>query len=89
MSYLVDFLDCFEEHIEDYEILLYVLSLLPDSFQYIFALNLLKYRGCLIDGDIHTGEKTQGFIELDGKCIFLTTDDEKYILLELPPAFEI
>ena len=89
MSYLVDFLDCFEEHIEDYEILLYVLSLLPDSLQYMFALNLLKYRSYLLDGNIHTGEKTQGFIELDDKCIFLTTYDDKYVLLELPPAFEI
>ncbi len=89
MTYLELFLECYYEHIENYEALLFILSLLPDSFQYSFAKNLLKYETFLEEGDIYEGKKLSGLIKIDCDKIILDCEDENIVLLYLPPLHEI
>ncbi len=89
MSYLEQFLDKYYNHVEDYESLLFILSLLPDSYQYVFAKNLLKYDDCLEDGDLMEGIKPTGIIRIFDEKIFLVLDEKSILLLDLPPSYDI
>lgn len=89
MSYLEQFLEKYYGHIDDYEGLLFILSLLPDSYQYVFAKNLLDHDDCLEDGDFMRGVPPKGVIRIFDEKIFLVVDEKSILLLDLPPSFEV
>lgn len=90
MTYLETFLECYYEHIENYEALLFILSLLPDSAQYVFAKTLLEHEDLLNDGDVYEGKKLEGIIKIKNNLILLENPSiENLVLLELPPVHEI
>lgn len=89
ICYLEEFLINYVEHIEDYKALIYLLSLLPNLYQYKFLLNLLKYEDVLEDGDLLEGIIPIGIIKITKEHIILEHDDEIDILLELPEEWEI
>lgn len=89
ISYLEDFLNCYKEHIEQYEALIYLLSLLPYSYQYLFARNLLEYEELLVDGDYYNGVKPEGMVVIDEGRVFLVKGEGRVTLLVLPPVFEV
>lgn len=92
MSYLEQFLEKYFDHIECYEDLLYVLSLLPNSYQYVFAKNLIKYSGWLVDGDLFSGVRVEGVIKVVGDEIILVHDGlsgNHVVLLELPGSYDL
>lgn len=89
MSFLSDFLDCYVDHIEDYEALVLILSLLPDSYVYVFVRNLLGAGEFLDDGNVYEGVALVGIIKVVGDVIVLESGVDVIVLLELPPAFEL
>lgn len=89
MSLLSDFLDCYAEHIEDYEALVLILSLLPDSYVYLFVRNLLGAGEFLDDGNLFEGVPLVGVIRVVDDVIVLESGCEVVVLLELPPVFEV
>lgn len=90
MTYLEHFLDEYIEHIDNSEALYCILHLLPESYQYLFVRNLLKYEKYIIDGDVYEGTKSVGMIKVDSERIVLEgTSAGDMVLLELPPYFDV
>lgn len=90
MSYLETFLECYYDHVENYEALLFLLSLLPASFQYVFLKNLLRYEHFLVSGDVFTGERLCGVIRIvDDRVVLDCGDGVVFVLLDLPPVHEV
>lgn len=92
ISFLELFLDRYIDHIENYESLIYILSLLPPPYQYEFARNMVRYDNYLIDGSLIDGIIPEGIISVKCDRIILENDDledGKVTLLELPEAYDL
>ena len=89
-EYLECYLEDYEEFFdEDYYLVLYLMSILPSSYQYLFTTNFIKHKHHLIKGDIRTGEKTIGTIQVTDNKIILTTKKTTKTLLDLPSPWEL
>jgi len=91
-DYLERFLEEYYEFCsEDYNLLLYLLSLLPNSYQYQFVVNLVNHSHYLVKGDLECGRKTVGHIYYaDNKIVLETNSCEgDVILLNLPCSWDI
>lgn len=92
MEYLEAFLMGYEEHIENFDALLHILSLLPDSYKFLFTINLLKNEKYLEDGNLYKGIIPDGLICVNEDGIVLQSTlikNGSVILLEFPSIYEI
>ncbi|RAP49174.1 MAG: hypothetical protein BZ138_08190 [Methanosphaera sp. rholeuAM270] len=91
MQYLQMFLEDYYNNIDDYNAMIYILSLLPDSLQYQFVRNILKYNSYLFEGDVVEGLPAVGLISIKNDKIILESGDldEPVILLVLPEVWDI
>lgn len=89
MCYLEEFLVQYYDHIEDYEALIYLLSLLPQSYQYIFLLNLLEQEGNMVEGDLYEGMALEGIIKIKHRQIIIEFESYDEVLLDLPPKWDL
>ena len=91
MSYLEQFLEDYYYNIDNYNALIYILSLLPNSYQYQFTKNLLKYDDYISEGDVKKGEGIEGLIVIENDEIILKSPDlenASAVLLTLPESWD-
>lgn len=92
MSYLESFLEDYYNNIDNYNALLYILSLLPASYQYQFTKNILKYDEYISTGDVKKGIGIEGLIVIENNKIILKSHDintGSVVLLTLPESWDI
>ena len=93
MCDLVDFLEGYSEFMgDDFDKIVCLLRLLPNSYVYLFVRHLLDCEHVLVRGDCRSGVCSVGLIYYDDGKIVLDSEDDSsgvFVLLELPSVWEV
>lgn len=90
MEDVYNYIQKFNNFIEDEDYFYAVLYLLPSSYIYQLIINLHENEKYLIEGDTKTGKKQEGSINIYKHCINVVDKNGQYhVLIALPQPFDI
>lgn len=84
---MTELLEKYYLFLEDPEIIIALIDLLPYHIQYIFVRHLWEVKEWFIEGDYMTNQ--QGIIRIEDNSIIAENDSETKVLVNLPEAWEI
>lgn len=90
MSYVIDYIERFEQYMQDIELFYAIFELMPQSYKYQVVMNLIEVEPLLQEGDIRKGIKRRGCILVQDYCITcIDKDSRQHVLCALPQPFDI